>query len=175
MNAYTVKTIVHGYHVYRAVWEAAVGQVLPCQQERSNTHDPYAVAVVDRGVIVGHVPRGISSVCYLFINRKGTITCEVTGAKQYTTDLPQGHFRKVANCCCNTMLGGSFSDPSFLIGSESLVRSALGSRSRLVVVTGLVEQLLHFFIGSRNAGRRYSSGKGTIRFWQRLFGHLEVR
>ena len=45
MNTYTVETIVRGYHVYRAVWEAAVGQVLPCQQERGNVHDPYAVAV----------------------------------------------------------------------------------------------------------------------------------
>lgn len=41
---------------YTAV-AAAVGQVLPCQRECSNTHDPYTVAVVDgaRGVIVGHV------------------------------------------------------------------------------------------------------------------------
>ena len=45
MSTYTVETIVHGYHVYRAVLEAAVGQVLPCQQERGNVHDPYAVNV----------------------------------------------------------------------------------------------------------------------------------
>ena len=24
--------MVHGYHVYREIWEAAVGQSLPCQQ-----------------------------------------------------------------------------------------------------------------------------------------------
>ena len=71
----------------RLPWEAAVGQVLPCQQERSNTHDPYAVAAVDRGVIVGHVPRGVSSVCYLFINQEGTITCKVIGTRQYSTDI----------------------------------------------------------------------------------------
>ena len=29
MSTYTVETIVCGYHVYRAVWETAVGQVLP--------------------------------------------------------------------------------------------------------------------------------------------------
>ena len=29
MSTYTVKTILHGYHVYQIVWEAAVGQVLP--------------------------------------------------------------------------------------------------------------------------------------------------
>ena len=97
MSTYTVETIVRGYHVYRAVWEAAVGQVLPCQQERSNTHGPYAVVVVDRGVIVVHVLLAISSVCYLFLTRNDTITCEVTGARQYSTDLlharshPRGH------------------------------------------------------------------------------------
>ena len=47
MSTYTVETIVCGYHVYQVVWEAAVGQVLPCQRERGNVHDPYAV---DRGV-----------------------------------------------------------------------------------------------------------------------------
>ena len=120
MNAYTVKTIVRGYHVYRAVWEAAVGQVLPCQQERSNTHDPYAVAVVDRGVIVGHVPRGISSVCYLFINRKGTITCEVTGAKQYTTDLPQGGLE----IPCKLMFYG---EARLINKVENLLKEALDS------------------------------------------------
>ena len=41
MSTYTVETIVRGYHVYRAVWEAAIGQVLPCKQERGNVHDPY--------------------------------------------------------------------------------------------------------------------------------------
>ena len=90
MSTYSVETIVRGYHVYRAVWEAAVGQVLPCQRERGNAHDPYAVAVLNRGVIVGHLPRAISSVCYLFLGREGTIQCQVTGTRQYSVDLPQG-------------------------------------------------------------------------------------
>ena len=55
MNTYIVETIVCGYHVYREVWEAAVKEVLPCQQEHGNVHDPYTVAVLNRGVIVGHV------------------------------------------------------------------------------------------------------------------------
>ena len=57
-------TVVRGYHVYQVVWEAAVGEVLPCQWERGNVHNPYAVAIVDRSVVVGHVPRAISSICY---------------------------------------------------------------------------------------------------------------
>ena len=33
-----VQTIVQGYHVYVAVWEAAVGQILPSQREGGMTH-----------------------------------------------------------------------------------------------------------------------------------------
>ena len=33
--------------MYVAVWEAAVGQMLPCKREGGNIHDPYAVAVVE--------------------------------------------------------------------------------------------------------------------------------
>ena len=48
------------------------------------------MAVLNRGVIVGHLPRAISSVCYLFLGREGTIQCQVTGTRQYSVDLPQG-------------------------------------------------------------------------------------
>ena len=67
------------------------------------TTDVYAVAIVEGDTVVGHVPRSISAVCYLFITRGGTIVCEIidsiglstiygeiTGARQYFADLPQG-------------------------------------------------------------------------------------
>ena len=41
-------------------------------------------------LIVGHVPRKISAVCYLFLRRSGTISCEVTDRRRYSADLPQG-------------------------------------------------------------------------------------
>ena len=46
LESYEVTTVNWGYHVYVAVWEAAVGQILPCKQERGNIQDPYASAVV---------------------------------------------------------------------------------------------------------------------------------
>jgi len=55
-----------------------------------NVRDPYAVTVVERGVIVGHVPQAISSVCFLFLGRNSTLTCQVTGARHYSINLPQG-------------------------------------------------------------------------------------
>ena len=47
LESYKVATVDRGYHVYVAVWEAAVGQILPCKREGGNIHDPYAVAVVE--------------------------------------------------------------------------------------------------------------------------------
>ena len=69
---YVVDTIFLGYHMYMymAVWEAAFGRILPCQHEGGSIHDPYAVAIVEGGVAVGHVPHVISSVCYLYPKKK---------------------------------------------------------------------------------------------------------
>ena len=60
---------VRGYHVYREVWEAAVGEVLACEREPRNAEDKYAVAVKKDGTIVGHLPRKVSRVCSLFLRR----------------------------------------------------------------------------------------------------------
>ena len=46
MSKLQVETVDQGCHVYVAVREAAVGQILPCKGEGSNIHDPYAVIVV---------------------------------------------------------------------------------------------------------------------------------
>ena len=34
-----METVDRGYHVHMAVWEAAVGQILPCLQEGGNIYD----------------------------------------------------------------------------------------------------------------------------------------
>ena len=36
---------VRGYHVYQRIWTAAVGEVLHCEREPTNSGDRYAVAV----------------------------------------------------------------------------------------------------------------------------------
>jgi len=40
MESYSVHTSVRGCHVCKDVWEAALGQLLPCQRESGNIHDP---------------------------------------------------------------------------------------------------------------------------------------
>ena len=44
---YKVVTVDRGYHVYTAVWEVAIGQILSCEQEGGNIHPPYAVTVAE--------------------------------------------------------------------------------------------------------------------------------
>ena len=82
--------MVCGYHVYHDIWEAAVGQTLPCQRETGNPHNPYAVSVMEGSTVIGHLLRAISSVCSLFLRRNGTISCKVTGTRCKSSDLPQG-------------------------------------------------------------------------------------
>ena len=80
--------MIRGYHVYKDVWQPQNGEVLQCRRER-NIHDPYAVAVIKNGSVVGHVPRRLSTLCSLFL-RHGCIDCRVTGNRRYSRDLPQG-------------------------------------------------------------------------------------
>ena len=87
---FTVEAMVRGYHVYKDVWSAALGEQLSCQREPTNTRDPLAVEVVRSLVTVGHIPRKISSICSMFLLRGGTITCRVTASRRYSGDLPQG-------------------------------------------------------------------------------------
>ena len=84
------ESMVRGYHVYKHVWDANIGETLPCEVESGNASDPYAVAVKEGSTIVGHVPRAISAVCNLFLRRGGTIVCHVNGTKRYSADLVQG-------------------------------------------------------------------------------------
>ena len=41
----SVEAMIRGYHIYRSVWEAAVGE-LKCAREIGNPSDPYTVAVM---------------------------------------------------------------------------------------------------------------------------------
>ena len=88
-SCFTVEAMVRGYHVYKDIWEAELDEELPCQKEPLNIVDPFAVAVMKNGK-VGHVTRKISSVCSLFLDRNGSITCRVTGHRRYSHYLPQG-------------------------------------------------------------------------------------
>ena len=80
---------IRGYRVYSTIWEAESGEVLTTSQERGNVHDRFAVAVKKERLTVGHLPIEISKLCWFFIRRGGTITCEVTGTRR-RSNLEQG-------------------------------------------------------------------------------------
>ena len=42
-----------GYHVYKEVWDAAIGEVLECHREPTKATDRYAVAVTKAATISG--------------------------------------------------------------------------------------------------------------------------
>ena len=77
--------VIHGYHVYKDIWTAVIGERRNCEREFGNRHDPFAVAIMKDGQVIGHVPRTISCVCTLFIRHGGSILATVTGARRHCT------------------------------------------------------------------------------------------
>ena len=86
-----------GHHIYKEIWpNPNIGEQLHCKMEHGNIHDMYAVARVvavtrDReDIVVGHLPRNISTPCHLFLRKGGNISCVVNGARRFFADLVQG-------------------------------------------------------------------------------------
>ena len=86
----TTDTVIRGHHIYKEIWTPSIGEVLQCEKEEGNSHDLYAVAVKKLDLIVGHVPRTISTLCHLFLSRGGIITCTIRDTRKFSDDLPQG-------------------------------------------------------------------------------------
>ena len=70
-SSFSFDSMIHGHHIYKDIWPPRMGENLTCRTEPGNIHDPYAVAVQchdvdsDSIVTIGHVPRCISSVCFI--------------------------------------------------------------------------------------------------------------
>ena len=61
------ESIIHGYHEYKEIWEAAICEELDCRREPSNSVDQHAVAVTNSGIVVGHLPKKLSRIYSLSI------------------------------------------------------------------------------------------------------------
>ena len=69
------------------VFAVYINETLVCRRKLGKLEDPYAVAVVkDNDIVVGHIPRKISTMCSIFL-KKGQIICTVTERRQYSADL----------------------------------------------------------------------------------------
>ena len=61
---FVVESVVRGYHVYHAIWEAVVSEELLCNAEAGNCSDRFAVAVVKN-------PTTVSAPCAIFLKKDG--------------------------------------------------------------------------------------------------------
>jgi len=52
---------------YKDVWSAVIDEEFPCKREDGNRFDPFAVAVFNGDIVIGHIPRKISSIWSLYI------------------------------------------------------------------------------------------------------------
>jgi len=125
VHTFSVKAMVYGYHMGCC----CDGKILPCTREVGNPHDPSSVAVNRGTVVVGHVPRMLSTVCSIFICREGTISCRVNGSWRYSSDLPQGGLEVP---CILT-----FSTPDACVSEKTkkLVESSLALSVKVTVST----------------------------------------
>ena len=66
-STYKFVSMVRSYREYQSIWSAVVREELSCRIELINPHDLFAVAICKSDVVVGHVPRRISSICLSFL------------------------------------------------------------------------------------------------------------
>ena len=91
IKAMAASDLVRGHHIYKDRWCPHINKEFDCQLEQHNYHDPFAVSVMKGSVIVGHVPRQISAIYYVFLGKhNSSISCKITGSRRYSHDLPQG-------------------------------------------------------------------------------------
>ena len=67
-----VTSIIRDHHVYKEVWDAAIGEMLEAatnDREEAKKYDKYAVGPYKKDILVGHIPIEISSLCVHFINQ----------------------------------------------------------------------------------------------------------
>ena len=70
-----------GYHKCKSTWLSTVVRETPrLTTELTNPQDPFAVAVIKYGCVVGHIPRIISQTISFSLGKYGSVGfCKVTG------------------------------------------------------------------------------------------------
>ena len=62
-----IEGMICGYHIYKDIWDAQQGERLTCTPEMGIIHDPFVVSVIKNHIVIGHLPKKISSVCSFFL------------------------------------------------------------------------------------------------------------
>ena len=89
-DRFEFSSVIRGHHVYKDIFTPTIGKILQSRREPDNSYDSFAVAIIENDTIVRHVPRNISVLCDLFLKKGGTISCVITGPRQYSRDLEKG-------------------------------------------------------------------------------------
>ena len=76
-----VLSCVHGCHVYKDRWAAAVGELLMCSTELTNVSVRNIVTVIKEGTTIRHLPWKIFKICSIFVSSDSEISCKVTESK----------------------------------------------------------------------------------------------
>ena len=81
-SEWAVDGVIRGVHVYKFVWQPAMGEVLLLQREIGNCHDRYSVSLKKNRETVGHVPREMSKFVWFFPRLGGQARAEVNGRRR---------------------------------------------------------------------------------------------
>ena len=77
-DSYFFESAARGYHVYRRIWNARIGEQLQATPDHGNTEDRFTVALTKDDKTVGHIPREQAKILWYFLSHGGKLTAEVT-------------------------------------------------------------------------------------------------
>ena len=63
-TSFSIASMVRGYHIYKDIWDALIGEELSCEREGANYADPFAVAIIKDDNVVGHEELLVCSLIY---------------------------------------------------------------------------------------------------------------
>ena len=81
-SVFEKESLVRGHHICKVYWTPVIEEEITLVTEDDNEHDEHAVSVMKDGYSVGHVPRSLLKVSWLFLKRGGRITCRITGKRK---------------------------------------------------------------------------------------------
>ena len=112
---------------------------LNCRKEEENISDPYAVAIIKSGKIIGHVSCRVSAACNLFIQKGSAIVFPIA---VLSSGLYQLYFPQLAVVVVNTF--PTHASSSTLDNKGMLVRSTYHSQTKgqTGVILCLVQKVL---------------------------------
>jgi len=82
METFFERNCIRGYHVYKKVWAATVGEAFVCEREPQNLSDRYAVAVKKRrNCHRTFTSKAVACVFAVFATRKYTVASVIVKHK----------------------------------------------------------------------------------------------